>query len=338
MDEFKDKNVLVTGGCGFIGINLVRRLLEEGAKVYVIDNLSTGTKDDEIFTRKDCYVYSLNVNDMVTAEAVVSIIDYIFHLAASNILQSIKNPYKDEDTNIKGTLNYLIAANGKSENSKPKFIYTSSASVYGNPRYLPINEDDQINLLTPYAVSKFAGEGYCRAFYEDYGLPTTVLRLSNVYGPGQNPNNPYCGVVAKLIQSLMDGRPMQIHGNGNQTRDFTYVDDVVDALLLAALSPKSEGEVFNVASGIETSINELASRIYTMDWNDSHDKFYYLNEMIEYVDNRDIDNISRRVLNVEKIRRILRWIPKTTLQDGLDKTKQWMEGLESENKDGKKIE
>src|SRR2546422_990845 len=132
-----------------------------------------------------------------------------------------------------GTLNVLLAARAA---GVPLVVYPSSTSVYGNPRYLPINEDDPLSLLTPYAVSKLAGENYCTAFYESYGLPTTAVRYSNIFGPGQDPANPYCGVVAKFLESLLGGRPPVIHGDGNQTRDFTYIDDAVEATVLAGAS------------------------------------------------------------------------------------------------------
>jgi UDP-glucose 4-epimerase len=138
------------------------------------------------------------------------------------------------------------------ESPVSKIVYTSSASVYGNPKYLPINEDDQINLLTPYAVSKYAGEGYAMAFHESFGTPVTVLRLSNVYGPHQSPKNPYCGVVAKFMDKARKGEPIEIHGRTN-TRDFTYVDDVINALLLAGMSPNRMASI-QCGYRIETSI------------------------------------------------------------------------------------
>jgi UDP-glucose 4-epimerase len=206
----------------------------------------------------------------------------------------------------------LLAAK---RNGIERVVYTSSASVYGNPRYLPINEDDRLSTLNPYAASKLAGENYCSAFYESYGVPVVVLRYSNVYGINQTPTNPYCGVVSRFFDSLISGNPPMIHGDGEQTRDFTYVGDVVEATMLAALSPKAEGEVFNVGTGKETSVNELVQYLIHITGSDIQPK---------YVDKRDIDNIRRRVMNIEKIRRVLRWVPSTTLYRGLVYTHEWL--------------
>jgi UDP-glucose 4-epimerase len=236
----------------------------------------------------------------------------VFHLAARNIIVSTRNPREDYEVNIGGTLNVLLAAR---ETRVPRVVYSSSTSVYGNPRYLPINEDDATNMLSPYAVSKFAGENYCKAFYESYGLSSAVVRYSNVYGTAQRPDNPYCGVVAKFFESAMVGSSPRIHGDGEQTRDFTYIDDVVEATLLAGMSPKADGQVYNVGTGREVTINQLARMIIDI-----------TGAQVEpaYVDRRDIDNIRRRVLNIEKIRRELRWIPTFTIEHGLRRTYQWL--------------
>jgi len=157
-------------------------------------------------------------------------------LAARNIIASTSNPRDDFATNIGGTLNVLLAAR---ERGVDRIVYTGSASIYGNPHTIPINEDDHVVPLSPYAVSKLAGEHYCGAFYESYGLPVAIVRYSNVYGIGQRPDNPYCGVIARFFESAYVGRPLLIHGDGQQTRDFTYVDDAVDATMLA--DPPSSG-------------------------------------------------------------------------------------------------
>ncbi len=192
-------------------------------------------------------------------------------------------------------------------------VYTSSASVYGNPRGLPIGEDEALSLLNPYAASKASGEAYCQAFYESYGVPATVLRLSNVYGPHQSPANPYCGVVAKFMDAALHGDALEVHGDGLQTRDYTFVADVVAALLAAAESPRAVGEVFNVGTGIETSVERLADLIAGPE------------AERRYVDRRDIDNIRRRALSAEKARRVLRWTPAWTLARGLAATRAWLE-------------
>lgn len=312
--RYFSKKVLVTGGAGFIGAHLVCALTNEGARVTVLDDLFTG--DFAHLHDIACEKIHGSVCTAPLVEELVMETDYIFHLAARNIIASTKNPREDLHTNIYGTFNILMATK---RFPVVRVVYTSSASVYGNPKYLPINEDDTINLLTPYAVSKFSGEGYCLAFYESYRLPVTVLRLSNVYGPNQSTANPYCGVVAKFMHASINNLPMEIHGDGSSTRDFTYVEDVVEALLLAGLYQCAEGEVFNVATGVETSINELANKIVELE-RPTHDS------PIWHVDRRDIDNIRRRVLNIEKIRRKLGWTPRVPLQDGLRLTQESIKG------------
>lgn len=311
MIRLENADVLVTGGAGFVGSNLVRRLIREGARVTVLDDLFTGRLENLPGTGFDFVEGS--VCDPVVVGRLVARADVVFHAAARNIVVSTRNPREDFETNIGGTLNVLLAAR-EHRDKVQRVLYTSSTSVYGNPRYLPINEDDRLSLLTPYAVSKLGGENYCMAFYESYGLPTTAVRYSNIFGPGQDPANPYCGVVAKFIESLFAGKPPVIHGDGNQSRDFTYVDDAVEATLMAASSDRALGEVFNVGTGVETRVNELAATLI---------KVVGVDVVPEHKDRRDIDNIRRRVVNIEKTRRTLRWVPEVTLEQGLKRTVAW---------------
>ncbi len=307
---FRGRRVLVTGGAGFVGGAVVRKLVDAGARVTVLDDLFTG--QPEIVPASAQFVEG-SVTDQALVRELVADASIVFHMAARNIIASTKNPRDDYETNIGGTLNVLMAAR---ETKLERVVYTSSTSVYGNPQSIPINEDAVIVPLSPYAVSKLGGENYCVAFYESYGLPMACVRYSNVYGPGQRPDNPYCGVVAKFFEAAMTGRPLGIHGDGEQTRDFTYIDDAVDATLLAAIQPRAEGEVFNVGTGIETSVNDLARRV-----GQAIDKPVE----IQYIDRRDIDNIRRRVVNIEKARRMLRWGPQVTLARGLARTAEWLE-------------
>ena len=309
MQPLENRRVLVTGGAGFVGSNLVKRLLALKARVTVLDDLFTGRREN--IPAEGLTFVEGSVCDPAIVEKLIVGQEIVFHAAARNIVVSTRNPREDFETNIGGTLNVLLAARAA---KTPRVVYTSSTSVYGNPRYLPINEDDHLSLLTPYAVSKLAGENYCIAFYESYGLPTTAVRYSNIFGPGQDPANPYCGVVAKFLESLFQGKPPMIHGDGNQTRDFTYVDDAVEATLLAGLSDRSIGEVFNVGTGVETRVNELAAALI---------KITGSNVLPGHTDRRDVDNIRRRVVNIEKTRRLLRWIPEVTLEEGLRRTVEW---------------
>jgi len=307
----ENTRVLVTGGAGFVGSNLVRRLLRAGARVTVLDDLFTGRMENLPPSGFDFVEGSVCDADLVGR--LVREAEVVFHAAARNIVVSTRNPREDFETNIGGTLNVLLAVRENPERVR-RVVYTSSTSIYGNPRHLPIGEDDAPSLLTPYAVSKLGGENYCMAFYESYGVPATAVRYSNIYGPGQDPANPYCGVVAKFTESLFAGEPPLIHGDGNQTRDFTFVDDAVEATVLAGTSDRALGETFNVGTGIETRINELAAllaRIIGFEGETRH------------ADRRDVDNIRRRVVNIEKARRALRWLPETTLEQGLQLTVAW---------------
>jgi UDP-glucose 4-epimerase len=303
--------VLVTGGAGFVGAAIASRLVEAGRDVTVLDDLSTGHAES---VPSGAALIHGSVGDIGPLRALVAGHPLIFHLAARGIVASTRNPREDFETNVGGTLNLLLAAR---ECGIERLVYASSASVYGNPRSIPLNEDDALVPLSPYAVSKLSGEQYCLAFYESYGLPVAVVRYSNVFGPGQRPENRYAGVVTKFMASAFARRPLSIHGDGQQTRDFTFVDDAVDATLLAGRHPRAEGEVFNVGTGIETSVAELARQIGSV---------LGVETEIEHVDRRDVDNIRRRVMNIEKIRRMLRWSPQTTLEAGLQRTAESFPG------------
>jgi UDP-glucose 4-epimerase len=309
IESLRDRRVLVTGGAGFVGSNLVRRLMGLGARVTVLDDLFTGRRDN--LPADGLRFVTGSVCDPALVESLVAENELVIHAAARNIVVSTRDPRQDFETNIGGTLNVLLAARAA---GVARVVYTSSTSVYGNPRYLPINEDDHLSLLTPYAVSKLSGEHYCMAFYESYGLRTTAVRYSNIFGPGQDPANPYCGVVAKFCESLFAGRAPVIHGDGNQTRDFTYIDDAVEATLLAAVSDRAVGEVFNVGTGVETTVNTLAATLIAMTG---------VSVTPAHSDRRDVDNIRRRVVNIEKTRRALRWVPEVTLDEGLRRTIAW---------------
>ena len=304
------KKVLVTGGAGFVGSNLVERAVREGARVTVLDDLFTGTRDN-INPGTEYEFVQGSVTDIKLVSKLVKENDYVAHMAARNIIISTKNPRNDYEVNIGGTLNVLMAAK---EHGIERIVYTSSASVYGNPRIIPIIEEEAPHTFSPYSVSKLAGENYCRAFYESYDVPATAVRYSNVFGPKQDPSNPYCGVVSKFMEAIDQGKAPQIHGDGQQTRDFTYVDDAVDATLVAMLSPKSEGMVFNLGTGIESRITDIVEILA-----------HLMGKEVtpEHIDRRDIDNIRRRVLSIELIRTRLRWQPQVHLAEGLRRTVEW---------------
>lgn len=310
--DFDGKRVLVTGGAGFVGSNLVERAVRAGGRVTVLDDLFTGSLANiDADVKYDFVEGSVEDQDLVTK--LVKEADYVAHMAARNIIVSTRNPRSDYAVNIGGTLNILMAIR---EHPVERMVYTSSASVYGNPHILPILEDERPHTFSPYSVSKLAGENYCNAFYETYDVPVSAVRYSNVYGPKQDPANPYCGVISKFIEAIDNGERPKLHGDGRQTRDFTYVGDAVDATLTALLSPRSEGMVFNIGTGIETTIADLIPILAGL---------MGKNSKPEFIDRRDIDNIRRRVLSIERIRTRLRWQPQIGLEEGLRRTVAWFE-------------
>ncbi len=312
--DFEGKKVLITGGAGFVGSNLTERVAKSNGKAIVLDDLFTGSLDNISKDTKYEFIEGSVADDSLVRKLAKEV-DYIAHMAARNIIISTKNPRNDYEVNIGGTLNILLAAN---EFNVKRVVYTSSASVYGNPRILPITEDERTLTFSPYSVSKLAGENYCHAFYETYGTPVTSVRYSNIYGPKQDPKNPYCGVVSKFIEMLDNDEQPHLHGDGQQTRDFTYVDDAVDGTLLALLSPKAEGQVYNIGTGVETKIVELYQMIADLMGKDAKPK---------YIDRRDIDNIRRRAVSIELIRTRLRWQPQIGIQQGLKRTLEWYMSL-----------
>lgn len=306
------KNVLVTGGAGFVGSNLVRMLVQEhGCTVTVLDDLFTGAAEN--LEGVDAEFVHASVTDRDQVVRAVAGKDTVFHLAARNIIASMEYPRQDMEANVSGTFNILEASR---DAGVQRVVYTSTASVYGNPRHLPVHEDDAPKFLNFYSASKYAAEAYAQTFYEAFGLPAVIVRYSNVYGPNQHPRNPYAGVIGKMIGWALRGEPLLVHGDGEQTRDFTYVEDACRATILAALSPKGPGEVYNVGTGVETSVNRLAQTIIDLTGSRSD---------IVQVDKRHIDNLRRRVMNAEKARRDLKFFPNWTLANGLRETIRWFQ-------------
>jgi UDP-glucose 4-epimerase len=252
----KNKNVIVTGGAGFIGSNLVERLLEDN-EVTIIDDLSTGKiKNVEDLADKNLKFIkkSINDNDLID---IFKGHDYVFHQAAlPSVQRSILDPKLSNHANINGTLNVLTAAK---DSGIKKVVFASSSSVYGDTPILPKVESMGLNPLSPYAVTKATGELYLKVFYEVYGLPTISLRYFNVFGPRQEPNSQYAAVIPKFIQAIMSGQSPTIYGDGEQSRDFTYVKHVVDANILACDSNKTG--VYNIGCGRRITVNELFNLI-----------------------------------------------------------------------------
>ena len=250
---------VVTGGAGFIGSHLSEELAQAGYRVIIFDDLSAGKEENiaALLKRSNVEFIKGSINDPPLLGKVFQGVHYVFHLAAiTSVFRSVGEPLASHDVNATGTLNVLLAAR---DNHVSKVIYASSSSVYGDTPTLPKKEGMTTQPLSPYAVAKLAGEHYCGAFKEVYGLDTICLRYFNVYGPRQDPNSQYAAVIPRFIQSIGEGSPPVIFGDGEQTRDFTFVKDVVTANILAAQSDASG--TFNASRGESVTINQLAELI-----------------------------------------------------------------------------
>lgn len=253
----KNKNVVVTGGMGFIGSHLTERLLEDN-NVTVIDNGITGRIEniEHLLDHRNISLIKGSIVDINLTE-IFKGKDYVFHLAAiPSVPRSVKDPFSSNEANVTGTLNVLIAA--KDAGIK-KVIFSSSSSVYGDTPTLPKREDMPLNPQSPYAITKATGEMYCRVFQELYGLPTVCLRYFNVFGPRQDPNSQYAAVIPKFINAIANDKSPVIYGDGEQSRDFTFVKNVVDANILSCESYKTG--TFNIACGRGIKINDLVLSI-----------------------------------------------------------------------------
>ena len=250
-------NVLVTGGAGFIGSNLTEELLKRGHVVRVLDDFSTGKRENLIFDVKypSLKVIEGDIRDLLTCQKAVEGMEYVFHQGAlPSVQRSVEDPETSNAVNVGGTLNILLAARGK---GVKRVIYASSSSVYGDTPTLPKHEEMATNPLSPYALQKYVGEHYCRLFYQLYGLETISLRYFNIFGPKQDPNSLYSAVIPKFIDALVQERPPVIFGDGEQSRDFTYIENVVQANLLAMSAEHLHGEAINIACGKRISLNHL---------------------------------------------------------------------------------
>lgn len=303
---------LVTGGAGFIGSNLVRRLLAEGREVRIFDNFSTGKRENLKDLSGAVEVVEGDLRDFALVMEAMEGVGVVFHLAAlPSVFRSVKAPNTTNDVNVTGTLNVLQAARAK---GVKKLVYASSSSVYGESEELPKHEEMAPKPISPYAVSKLAGEYYCQSFWFLYGLETVILRYFNVFGPYQDPTSEYSGVIARFITALADGKPLTIYGDGEQSRDFTFVDDVIDATILAAASsPDCSGEVFNVARGERANLNELVNVLAKV-----------FGEKPEVIPTEPrAGDVRHSQARVSKMEERLFFKPRISLEEGLRRTVEW---------------
>jgi len=300
------KRVLVTGGAGFIGSHVVDRLVADRCEVRVLDDLSTGKLENisRYVKRGRVAFVEGDIRDASVVEESVEDIDVVLHFAAvTSVPLSVENPRFTFDVNVKGTVNLLSECAKKKVG---KFLFTSSSAVYGEPKFLPITEEHPTNPMSPYAESKIAAETFVHGFYEKELLSSVVLRLFNVYGPRQGVND-YSGVITRFIDNCKRGAPLVIYGNGGQTRDFIHIQDAVDAILIAMDDEYAEGNVFNIGSGVATSIFDLADTVMEIAGVDLQ---------VLYEEARPGD-IRHSYANISKAESLLEYRPQIPLEYGL---------------------
>lgn len=300
---------LVTGGAGFIGSNIVQHLVSNGKSVRVLDNLATGRMDNIKGVLSDIDFIEGDIRDADMVKKAVSGVRNVLHLAAlPSVVRSVEDPITSNEVNVHGTLQILTASR---DAGVERFVYSSSSSVYGDTPTLPKREDMTPLPLSPYAVQKLTGEYYCRIFHGLWGLKTFSLRYFNVFGPRQNPKSQYAAVIPLFIDALKNDRSPVIYGDGNQTRDFTFVGDVVTANICCCNAPEeTAGEVYNVACGTRTSINDLASALM---------KIMEKNVRPIHDEPRPGD-VRDSQADSSMAQKALAWNPKTNFEEGLRRT------------------
>lgn len=307
-------NVLITGGAGFIGSNLAEALVREGLKVRVIDNLATGSiKNVKDFKDKIEFING-DITDLKLLKNIMKGVDFVLHHAAiPSVQRSLEDPIGTNRANIEGTLKVLCAA--KNSNVK-RVVYASSSSVYGDSPTLPKKEDMPNNPLSPYACTKMTGELYCRQFSELYGLDTISLRYFNIFGPRQNPDSQYSAVIPIFIKKMLNNKRPVIFGDGTQSRDFTFVENVIKANILAMKAKRCCGEIVNVACGERIDLNKLVEKLNNL-----------LGKKItpDFAEPRAGD-VKHSLADISKAKRLLGYKPTVSFEDGLKKTIEHLRG------------
>jgi len=303
---------LVTGGAGFIGSNLTIGLVRRGYGVRIFDNFSTGRIDNLLPVIKDVEIVEGDVRDFWMVLRAVRDVEYVVHLAAlPSVQRSVCNPLTSNEVNVNGTLHVLEAARISNVH---RVVFASSSSVYGDGDGGAKVETQRPNPLSPYAVSKLAAEQYCLNYHRLYGLETVSLRYFNVFGPRQNPSSEYSAVIPRFVSAALNGGAPTVYGDGEQTRDFTYIANVVDAILLGCRAFGAAGEVLNVACGEQHSLNQLLCEI---------EEIADVRLSRRYIDPRPGD-VRHSLADISKAKSILGYAPTVSFHEGLSSTYGWM--------------
>jgi nucleoside-diphosphate-sugar epimerase len=307
---------LVTGGAGFIGSHLAEALVSRGERVRVVDSLVTGNRRNLAHVQNIDFLEG-DLAELHVARRAVEGVDFVLHQAAiPSVPRSVKDPATSHRANIDGSLNVLIAAR---DAGVKRVVYAGSSSAYGNAATLPKVETMPAAPLSPYALQKFVSEQYCQLFTRLYGLETVTIRYFNVFGPRQDPSSPYSGVISLFIRALCEGRQPTIYGDGEQTRDFTYVTNVVDGVLRACHAPDANGEVINVATGGRISLNELFRAVRDLT-GATLEPLYAAGRQGDVRDSQ---------ADIQKARQLLGYEPTVSLDAGLAKTLEWHRAAET---------
>ncbi len=302
---------LVTGGAGFIGSAIVEELVARGSEVRVLDNFATGKRENLDGVNGRIRVIEGDIRDPVTVRLACRDVDFVLHQAAlGSVARSVLDPITTAEVNTQGTINVLIAAR---EAGVQRVVFAGSSSVYGDNHQLPKREDADPRPLSPYAVSKLAAEQYCRVFHRIHGAATVVLRYFNVFGPRQRPDSQYAAVIPRFIDALLHGRPPVIHGDGEQSRDFTYVANVVQANLLACEAPEAPGQVMNIACGSRVSLAQLLDFLRQDIGSDVAP---------DHAEPRAGD-VRHSLADISRAERVLGYRPQVDVREGLRRTVEW---------------
>ena len=308
--ELSGQRVLVTGGAGFIGSELVRQLAEKKADVVVVDNLVNGRRENVADLGPQVRLVVADVRDADGMSQVLQDVDLVFHLACLGVRHSIHSPRENHDVNATGTLTMLAAAR---ERGVKRFVYISSSEVYGTARHVPMTEEHPTYPKTVYGASKLAGECYTRAYHDSYDYPSVVIRPFNTYGPRCHHEGDSGEVIPKFLLRCLAGKPMVIFGDGTQTRDFTHVSDTARGIILAGTSNDAIGKTLNLGSGHEIPINELAIDVARIAGKDP---------VIERIEPRPGD-VLRLFADISAARRLCGYQPVVSMREGLSSLKEW---------------